>query len=384
MRAGLRTGKPFFGLLDSVVVGDAGEFEFDGSVSRKHAMAAWTWMSRDLGPDLIDPDAPEDDPATVKALEALIPELLARARSAIAAAAADRDPNHRLTIQLGGEDELRRLPVVLNALRCRGLLEKARSFGRATNGMDDDAALAAALQSMPWSDPAVAALQMHAAIGPVASPSRVILTVIRLAGGATDLAIERAGYEPVIDAVLSHAQNQIPALAPVGTFADIDLTCRAIDRFHRLIRAINGFVELSRGGRWAMVMAALIRSASARLEPKLRDIVMDLNLAMRRHREGTDRLDGDQVLSALNGVYVLAAVRDSRDSFALNAVFDQTWQQVGQTLEIHLQRNLDLLRANPGDPVVAERLDAAIKMAELRFNPDYADVLRRAKETAQR
>jgi hypothetical protein len=379
-----RAGKPFFGLIDSVIVEDAGEFEFDGSVSRKQATAVWTWMFREIARDLIDPDAPQDDPATLKALDGIVPDLLARAKLAIAAAAESRDRNHAITVQLGGEDEVRRLPVVLNALRCRGMLEKAKGFGRATNGMGDDAALAAALQSMPWSDPAVAALLMHTAVGQVANPTRLVVAIIKLAGGATELAIERAGYEPVIDAILSHAQNQIPALGPVGTFADIDLTCRAIDRFHRLIRAINGYIELARGGRWATAMAGIISNASARLEPKVRDVAMDLNLAMRRHREGHDRLDSAEVLNALNGVYVLATVRDSRDSLALNAVFDRSWQQVGQALEIHLQRNLDLLRANPGDRIVAERLDAAIKMAELRFNPEYADVLRRAKETALR
>ena len=378
-----RAGKPFFGLIDSVIVEDSGEFEFDGSVSRKHAMAVWTWMFRDIARDLIDPDAPQDDPATLTALDGIVPDLLARAKLAIVAAAENRDRNHAITVQLGGEGEVRRLPLVLNSLRCRGMLEKAEGFGRATNGMGDDA-LAAALQSMPWSDAAVAALLMHAAVGQVANPTRLVVAIIKLAGGATELAIERAGYEPVIDAILSHAQNQIPALGPIGTFADIDMTCRAIDRFHRLIRAISGYIELARGGRWATVMAGIISNASARLEPKVRDVAMDLNLAMRRHREGNDRLDSAEVLSALNGVYVLATVRDSRESLALNAVFDRSWQQVGQALEIHLQRNLDLLRANPGDRIVAERLDAAIKMAELRFNPEYADVLRRARETALR
>jgi hypothetical protein len=111
---------------------------------------------------------------------------------------------------------------------------------------------------------------------------------------------------------------------------------------------------------------------------------MDVNRALRRHREGADRLDTDQILSALNGVYLLAAVRDCRDSLALNALFDRTWRLVGQALDIHIQRNLDLLRANPTDRIIPERLDAAIKMAELRFNAEYADVLRRAKEAALR
>jgi hypothetical protein len=83
-------------------------------------------------------------------------------------------------------------------------------------------------------------------------------------------------------------------------------------------------------------------------------------------------------------MYLLATVRECRDSLALNAIFDPTWTQVGQALEIHVERNLEMLRANPSDTITSERLDAAIKMTELRFNTEYADVLRRAKETVER
>jgi hypothetical protein len=105
---------------------------------------------------------------------------------------------------------------------------------------------------------------------------------------------------------------------------------------------------------------------------------------MRRPREGTDRIDNDRLLGAINGVYLLSAVRDCRDSLALNAVFDQAWSQTGQALELHIQRNLDLLRQDPDDAVTGERLNAAIKMAEIRFNPEYADTLKRARAAAER
>jgi len=77
-------------------------------------------------------------------------------------------------------------------------------------------------------------------------------------------------------------------------------------------------------------------------------------------------------------------VRDSRDSLAVNAVFDQTWSQVGQALEIHIERLLLQVRQHPGDKVVSARLDAALKMAEVRFGADYADAMRRAKGTVER
>lgn len=383
-RAAADAGKPFFGLIGSVLVSGPVDFEFDGAISRIHAMAAWTWMRRDLAPDLISPEASEDDPAAVQALETQMPELLSRARAAIAIASSTHDAERRLRSQLGGEEPWERLPSVLNALKCRALLEKAQSFGRAVNGINDEAALATALQSLPLQDQTIAALLMQAAVGQVASPSRLITAVIRIAGSPSETSIQRAGFNPVIDSLLAHAQNQIPALNQIGPFADIDLTCRAIDRFHRLIRAVHGFVELARSGRWAMIVAALTKAVSERVEPKLRDVAPDVNKALRRAREGTDRFDPDLLLSALNGVYVLATVRDCRDSLALNALFDQAWTQIGQALEMHVQRNLEILRQNPADKATSQRLDAAIKMAELRFNPEYADVLRRAKETAER
>ncbi len=378
-----KAGKPFLGLIDAVLVTDPVDFQFDGAVAHSHAMAAWVWMVRDVAPDLIDANASADDAAAVQALEALMPELLARARAAMAESSSSRDAERRLTGQLGGEEPWERLPFVLNALKCRALLDKAQSFGRAVNGITDEAALSLALQSMPLQDQGITALLMQAAVGQVTQPSRLMTAVIKIAGAATEAAIQRAGFAPLVDALLAHAQSQVPALMQMGPFADIDLTCRAIDRFHRLIRSVHGFIELTRNGRWAMVIAALTKSVSERVEPRLRDVMPDLNKALRR-REGADKLDSDLLLSALNGVYVLASVRDARDSLALNAIFDQTWTQVGQALEIHIQRNLEILRQNPADSATAQRLDASIKMAELRFNAEYADVLRRAKEAAEK
>jgi hypothetical protein len=376
-------GKPFLGLIDAVVVDAPADFPFDGAITTDDATAAWTWMVRDLAPDLIDIEAVDDIPNNVAALESLMPDLLARARTALTEAQGKADVARRIKTQLGGDEAWERLPVVLNALRCRGLLEKAQSFGRAANSMSDDATLALALQSMPLQDHAVASLLMMAAVGQVAAPARLITAAIRITNSADEAALIRAGFAPLIDAFLAHAQNQIPALTQIGTFGDMDLVCRAVDRFHRLVRAMTGYVELQRNGRWSIIAAALTKAASERIEPKLRDVAPDLNKALRK-RDGADRVDGDQILSAMNGIYLLATVRDSRDSLAVNTLFDQVWAQTGQALEIHIERNLEGLRRNPADSVASARLDAALKMAEIRFNQEYAETMRRAKDVAER
>lgn len=384
-RAARVAGKPFAGLIEAVIVEDPAVFSFAGSVARSHAEAGWTWVHRDLCGDLISAEAIEDGRFSASDLEAIMPEVMARMKAGIAKGQQDPELGRRMRAMLGSDEARDALPVLLNALRARPLLSKAQAFGKAINTIADDAALGVALQSMPLQDPPLASLLFHAALGQVANPTRIVTAIIKLSGNATEVSVARSGFTPVVEAILAHAQNQLHLLQATGPFADIDLVCRALDRFHRLVRSLTGYVEFTRGSRWATVLSAITKQVSDRMEPRLREVVSDMNQSLRRGREGSvDRLDSDRLLAALNGVYLLRTIRDCRDSLALNALFDQAWSQSGQALEMHLQRNLDLLRQNPGDEIVSARLDVGIKMAELRFNPEYAETLKRARAAAER
>ena len=376
---------PFLGLIDCVLVGDSGLFEFDGAIPREHAASAWTWMKRDLAPDLFDLAVLEDDPEAVGALKETLPELLARADKAIAGAGTSHDAERRLRMQLGGQNASRHLPQVVKALRSRKLLEKAQGLGAAINAMQDERQLADALRAMPLSDQHLAALLMQALVGQVANPTVLVTAATAVAGSETEIGVTRAGFAPLIDAILAHAQDQVDLLMQVGPFADVDLLCRALDRFNRLHRAVHGLLDLDQKGRWKMIVGRLTKAASDRIAPRMRSVLFDLNRALRRQREGVpDRLDSDQILVALGSIYMLKTVREARDSLALNAVLDKMWSQVGQALEIHIDRNLELLRKDPDDDITAARLDAAIKMGEVRIGTEYAEVMRRARDSALR
>src|SRR6185295_11475084 len=78
--------RAFLGMLDPVVTEGAAEFSFAGAVPRPAAEAVWTWMVRDVAPDLIDVDVIDDSDVSHAALESLMPELLARARKTLVAA----------------------------------------------------------------------------------------------------------------------------------------------------------------------------------------------------------------------------------------------------------------------------------------------------------
>ena len=382
--AATRPSQPFVGLLDSVLVEQGLPFPTPCCIPREDAAAVWQFVVRDLCPDLIAAEALETGAFQAADLEAVVGVVNDRIREAINKAAGDQEAARRLRAQLGGEEGLAALPLVLIGLRGRALLAKAQALGRAINTITDDAALGNALAPLPLSDRTLAGLLFHAMLGQVSQPGRLITTAIKVSGGAGEGALARAGFTPLVDAHFAHAQVQLLALQPSGGFADMDLACRRLERYHRLLRSLSANIEFARASRWSTMLSGILKIASERVEHRLTEVVPDVNAALRRGREGADRLDADRLLAAINGIYLLAAVRDCRGSLALNALFDQVWTQAGEALELHLKRNLELLQANPADLVVGARLDGAITMAEVRFNSAYAETLRRARATAER
>lgn len=377
-----KTAGPFCGLIDPILVYEPVLESFQGSVNAKAAQAIWTWVTRDLCNDIFPAGRIADGSLTPQEVEAAVPEMLGRMKAALAQSA-DVEGARRLSAQLGREDARQKLPAVMIALRNRALLGKAQAFGKATNSISDENALAAAIKAMPLQEPALAALVFHAALGQVGNPTSLILAAIKLSGAASEVSVRRAGLGPLIDAYIAHAQNQLRFFEGNGPFADVDLICRALERFHKLVRSLTGYLEFSRGSEATATLSAITKHVSDRLEPRLKEVVTDLNQSMRR-RETADRLDTDKLFAAVGGIFLLATVRDCRDSLALNSVFEQAWNQSGQALEIHIQRTMDSLRQDPDDANTAARLDAVIQMAQVRFSPEYAETLKRARLAAEK
>lgn len=373
--------------LASVLVTPPVRHGFAGGIDREVAGTIWTWIARDAAPDpvarLADGIASGATPQA--AFEAMRPEILSALKETLAREQDDGDFERRNTIQMGGEDARRRLPYVIMALRRHALLEQALAFGKGVSTLEDEAKIAEALQSISIANPITRALWMQAMISTAANPSRIMAAAVALSGGPDADQITKAGFAPLVEAMLSHAEAQIALLGPEpGVFADHDLACKAIERFHRLMRAINYNLEIARKSRWGTITGDLTGRVAERLQRPMSEITATLTNALRKPRQGADHIDADAVLNALNGMYLLISVRKSRDSLAVNALLDQVWSETGQAVEVLTTRALEMFRADPADPVLRERLDLGIKLAQLRFNPEYADILRRARDAADR
>lgn len=377
----------FLSQIEPLLLSDPAPFAFPGAIRQPDAEAFWRWLTRDVSPELNDEIAARlaKGESHFELFLALAPKIAGAVHDVFDAAAKTPGETHRLTVQMGGEDVRAAVPPLLLALKSLRLIDKAAAFGRATNAMTEDAALALAFKAMPLGDSAQASFLLLVAISQAAYPGRLMSAIVSDVGRTDEHAIGSAGYGPLLDALLAHAQNQLSALGPsYGLFADIDLVCRSVNRFHRLVRAVAAYVELERGGFRAHVISSLTKTVSERLEPRLRTVPADVVQSLRQPREGNDRANVDLLLSALNGMYLLSAVREARGSLALNALLDQVWKETGQGLEMLIERNLDQLRRSPGDAAASTRLEYGIKMARLRFGDEFADALEKAFQTQQR
>jgi len=373
-------------LIGPVLVQQPVLFSTQGSIDIQHALSVWTWLVRDVDPTLSqDAQSALSAKGTMDILTAFCTKISSLIAQKIAQAKENADFDRRLTIQLGGQEVRSRLGQVKNAFKYYQLLPKAVAFGRAINGVRDENSLKLALKSFPVNDPGVFALMMQAAIGQITNPNRLLCVILSLSGGETQAAVTQAGFAPVLEAMIAHAQNQLWVFSnSFGPFADIDLVCHSLERYHRLIRAISTITDGDKNSHWAEKVSGLIRRMSELVEPRLTNVDAVIRQSLRKPRIGPDQIDSDLLLDALNGLYLLVAVREARDSLALNSIVNNVWNETGTALEVLVSRNLEAFRDAPENSVVAQRLNAGIKMAEVRFNPEYADILKRARDGASR
>lgn len=377
----------FLASIGTVLVEPPVYHRFSGAIDVEHATAIWNWIARDIAAEEVArlADAIDSGAEPGNALDAILPDIIERLRLNAKEEETDSELARRNAVQVGGEEIRKRLPHIIMALRRRPLLAQAASFGKAIGTLQDEETIAQALSSVNIANPVTKALWMQAMVGHIANPSRILAAVTEAIGGNDEVRVTNAGYAPLVEAILSHAQSQIGRLdSEPRVFSDMDMACKAIDRYHRLMRAINHNLEIERKSYWGVIVTDLVARISERLTRPIRQVNVDVTQALRKPREGADRIDPEAVLAALNGLYLLTTARRARDSLAVNAVLDQAWNDTGQTVEVLVTRTIDLYKADRGDPVARERAEAGLKMAEIRLSPEYADILRRSFQGGDR
>ncbi|MBH0237593.1 hypothetical protein [Methylobrevis albus] len=218
----------------------------------------------------------------------------------------------------------------------------------------------------------------------LASPAVLARIAVALGGGDKAGDIRRSSVASFLDIYFSEAERVIVRFGaarrrPDGT-AEM---ARALGSFHDLVRSISISIDFDGDSAWRKRLGDLRRSMSDMVQAEVEAIVPTIRRALRVEGGSTAGREGEGQ-DAIRAMTVLAEARRCRDSLAINELLAQVGQSSEQAIEVLGNRAIEQLKktAGAGRADVLMAVDIMIKLAELAFGPEYAVVMRKARDRA--
>jgi hypothetical protein len=355
------------------------------SLSKKHLMKFWEWVQRDVDRDTvsaINDVLGADKAPSEREIETQLNSLIELVEPIYEAALADNERRRRLSIQLGGPEVFDSLGTCLLVFKYIAFINSGFLLARELRRNAEVETFSYALDQAQFPSQEAKKLWCLAFIRGIPKAELLANALAQKFTTKTENAIRATNLGEYLDALVIEAQKQIETIEQqTGTFRDVDLICRSIDRFHHISRSLQFNLDLPKTTPWVRHLEDLIKRAAIALNGRFNDVVKDVNKVL-RPAQGTDKthLDPNDVLQAYNGLYILTATRAARESLAVNAVVERAWRDVGQGLEVMVDRIFEHYKVVAGtDPFATAQADVAIKFCSIRFGDEYAQVLKRNK-----
>lgn len=363
---------------------------FGMAIEKKHLEKFWVWLERDGAPEYIGQLKEKilKDPKKADQLIAMaFKELVKPLQDQLEAAHASSEFQRRLTIQLGGFDVFEAFPLIITAFKNIDKLRAAKDLAAHVKQYETEEEFSDLVEAIELPSGSVQKLWCTAFVYHMAWPGKFMLGVLDHCFGDTESAVRKSGYGPYGDAMIINLQQLVDTIEEqAGVFSDIDLMCLAIDRYHRIARVMHYYLELGKSSQWNHCLEVLTSRVSKVLEKRLSQVVPNVTNVLRTPTQNAQILfTTDQVLQAYNSVYLLDAARNAKESLAVNNVVERTWNELGKSLEILLERALEDQKAAAfGDSLAIAKVDIAIKLCAIRFGAEYAQIMSKNKDNIER
>ena len=377
------------GSLD-VVVTTAAPVIFGTALSKEALERFWDWAQRDLDPiamTKLNKAVGSGDLQSDSELEKQLSEIIALVEPLYIRGQSDDELRRRMAIQMGGVEYYESIPTILLAFNYVSYIKSGAIFGRELSALEDPGTLKYALEQIDFPSADIKKLWCFSFVAGVARPDLLAATIAKLVFANTEEAFKKTGYSEFLDALTLEAQKQIEIIEQqAGLFKDVDLMCKAIDRFHHISRGLNFHLDLPKSVKWNVYLEGFTKRGAAALNGRFSDVVADINNVLRPTKgEVSAMINSAEVLQAYNGLYILSATRSARESLAVNAMVDKNWKDVGHSLENLADRVFDhYKRVGANDQITRTRLDVLIKFCAIRFGNDYAMTLAKNKANIER
>ncbi|MCZ4271142.1 hypothetical protein [Maritalea porphyrae] len=369
-----------------------GQPEMFGAGIRRSALDHfWEWAQRDLDQteiskinDVLGGQSQPDE----REIERSLSKIVDIVSPIFAQNVADSEQKRRLTIQVGGVEVFDAIPTILLAFSYISYIGTGANLGRELSENEEPEAFIYALEHIDFPSNDIKSLWCQTFATGVLRPDLLAAAIAKLSYASTEEAIKKSGYGEYVDALITNAQQQIEMIEKqTGIFRDIDLTCKAIDRFHHIARGLQFHLDLSKSSKWNISLERLVKRGANALSGKFVDVLRDVKKVLGPAPRGATSimLDPADVLQAYNGLYIMAATRSARESLAVNAVVERGWKDVGTALEAMVDRIFEHFKHSTGsDAYDNAQMDIVIKFCSIRFGVEYAAILRRNRDNILR
>lgn len=374
----------FFETLSPYFLSKTEDFEFSGAIDRSFVEAIWLWISRDAAPEQIlqltklcemSGDTNELVAEIKKTVISYGAEMVVRIDKGGVAA-------HRERTQMGGEDNEIAIRGFLTILEKENILAEVLTLVPFMEREESELQIETFFKAANVLDARLRAFLMLAAVRLLEDPIVLVRHAVKYVGSNKEANIRRDGLGDVIDAMLADSGEQVARIHNSrGVFADADLMVSCLIRFVKDVRALDANIEIDSRGEAASQLGKQKSTINRKLQDPLENLVENIRLVVAPPKEGPDFVDKEAVLLSISGMHVLSMAHRYKDTLAMNKICKKIWAESSVQIESIANRMLDKYRAAEfeKDALELERLDAMIKIALIRFDDDYPDILQRSR-----
>ncbi|MEP3280146.1 MAG: hypothetical protein ABJO38_27285, partial [Stappiaceae bacterium] len=393
--------REYFALLDPFLIDEHLPRRQSARIERSSLNLIWTWIIRDVAPELAAEVGGKVTAGTVSDAEfvALIDQFRNDIKELIEekldSASHNPDFRRRLIMHLGGEHVIADIRDMVTYQTHRHLIEPV--IENFADGIDrhrliEQDQLADKVFEFADNHPDLVVWVAAAALHKVDNPNSLLAFSAKLAESESAGDIEESPFAPFVEMVLSEADRNLvrtELACQHGPNPDLpsDLLQTSLSDYYDLMRGLSLEIDLDHAANWRKQAATIRRDISAIVS---RDIEATPGLVRRTLREprvnsaGALDIDQHEISDAKRALQILGIVRKAAEYMAVNEMISQASQTVDQTLDIvcrTLISDLGRARGKKKDALLAA-VNVGIDYVEIFYGEKDAELMRRSRQAA--
>ena len=361
-----------------------------GRISWHSCTLVWRWLMRDLMPEEVATALATDPSGIDKEARRLRSKATGLVRDVIRTVSVSPIAVQRLVAQVGGERVYRDLRDMLDALdRADWMTEFLAEFPEVVTRktLDENKAMLAPIIQLALTRPADTVWALSALMHRLETPALLLRMALALVGSNDTARLVKTPYAVAVDLFLSELEIETQRIRDTEAAVAVhEATALAMERFHLLVRDLEGLIEIPPSSGWGKRLAGFKAGVSNWLEQTIMTAPGLVRRALRARDVSGQRVgyDADLIADTERALRIVSIAAFAKDSLAVNTALGRVRRDIEQAFEALSAPLIEELRNAFGEErdVLMRRTEAVVRLAEIHFGPDYSTSIRRSRHTA--